>query len=52
MSWRLNTGQARIADKISVQTLLKEYQQLKRLLLAALGKTWDKKEDDLLKKVC
>lgn len=51
MLWRLETGQARLGAKMSVQSLLKEFQQLRPALKLALNETWDQREISVMKKV-
>jgi hypothetical protein len=51
MSWRLETGTPRLGAKITVNTLLKEFEQLRRALLLARDKSMANKNVQVMKKV-
>jgi hypothetical protein len=51
MSWRLETGTLRLGAKITVNTLLKEFEQLRRALLLARDESMANKDVQVMKKV-
>jgi hypothetical protein len=51
MSWRLETGTPRLGAKITLNTLLKEFAQLRRALLLARDESIANKDVQVMKKV-
>jgi hypothetical protein len=51
MSWRLEIGTPRLGAKITVNTLLKEFEQLRRALLLARDESMGNKDVQVMKKV-
>ena len=51
MSWRLETGTPSLGAKITVNTLLKEFEQLQRALLLARDESMANKDVQVMKKV-
>jgi hypothetical protein len=51
MSWRLETGTPRLGAKITVNTLLREFEQLRRALLLARDESIANKDVQVMKKV-
>jgi cell fate (sporulation/competence/biofilm development) regulator YlbF (YheA/YmcA/DUF963 family) len=51
MSWRLQTAKPRLGAKITVTTLLKEFEQIRRTLRLALDKTWTQMDTEKMKRV-